>query len=823
MNRNELSSTLFGYSNSYALSNILIAFKTALYSHRKSDISEELLQELLPDTPLPKLFKQIDSAITDLKNNHDSAQVSNDDAYITKLFKSPNQLQKAPLTWIYYALFFALDLSKDTAANFEKNEKIKAILLLVLKFHHSYFLHQKKQSTEGSERSFSFYADATMTFVRIVEYLFAFVKENNAHLDQLYFSNIEQLDITFLKYSTEPSLFEKSYFLIKFDKNLGNYLVYQNALENIYLKINSSRKTNKGEQVGDSELNQNITHYLAKNSSYLKIMGLEISHNDHEGGKGNRGKRNEIQDTEEEDFLKFVKKQPISLSSEYGHEDILEAKSLQKNNLRAFPQNDQKQEVPNLYKQYLRNKAFSANFTKRSLLLSTSYDIPPLPIFKDFLLFMSQKPFSAFLEINDLYRAIFILDSLLGIGYLKIIAILSEDKKQDIIIKNNYLTHKIDRDIFAKNEENPYLQDTKNQVIYRLPRGLIQLINRAKSYFRDLSDEDKKNHYTDEAAQQYFSFSKEQMKLFPKKISFNPNQIWKIINVYRRTHFYEDMSTMFCIGRQLQNDTPSLAYASTNKRAQNHSLLLDKLYETLDMHICIAKLLNVPHSFLASEVEFNDSHHYAGSSRAVLPEKSRHFFNRLKQLYFREREHEKYFNLVAIYTRYALALLLGTRDFRHSCPLNRVSFSMHTIIISEKAQTLLSGIRVIPMCDKAEDIIQFYQAMCREYGIDQQDIYLIDNQEHQLFRKDLACSLLEKYEIEEEVINFIKSVPLNTGRHCITKLAMETNFNIHYLKTFLGHYISGGEQMGIYATIDMQDYIEQTRELTSNIAKVYGV
>ncbi|MDY0121374.1 MAG: hypothetical protein RBR54_05460, partial [Sulfurimonas sp.] len=324
MSIKELSSALFGYSGSYALYNILIAFKTALYSHRKSGISEELLQVLLPDTPLPKLFKQVDSSIVDLKKRDNDGKDLKEQVYLTKLTKSPNQLQKAPLTWVYFALFFALDLSQSTVANFEKNEKIEAILLLVLKFHHSYLLHQKKQSAEGSERSFSFYVDATMTFVRILEYLFAFAKENNAHLDHLYFSDREQLDITFLKCSTEPSSFEKSYFFIKFDKKLGNYLVYQNALENIYLKINSSRKTNKGEQVGDSELNQNITHYLAKNSSYLKIMGLEISHGDHEGGRGNWVNRNEIQDTEEEEFLKFVKKQPIFISSEYAHEEILE-------------------------------------------------------------------------------------------------------------------------------------------------------------------------------------------------------------------------------------------------------------------------------------------------------------------------------------------------------------------------------------------------------------------------------------------------------------------------------------------------------------------
>jgi hypothetical protein len=809
----ELSITLFGYSDSYALSNILIAFRKVLYCHRQEDVADKLLQVLSPNMSLPKLFQKIDKAIKEL----------GDETYIQKLVKSPNQLQKSPLTWLYFALFFALNLSKDSAVNFEKNEKIEAVLLLVLKFHYYYVVYRTKQHTIG-DRSFSFYVSATITIVRIIEYLIVFANANHPHIDNLYFSDLFSLDATFLKHTTEPSSLEKSYFFIKFDKKIGNYLVYQNIVEDIYLKINSSRMIRKGEQVEDSQLNQNITSYLGKSSSsYLQLMDLEINYSEQEGGRGNWSERYEIQDTEEEEFLKFVKKQPIFISSEYAHEEILEAKSLQKNDLRAFPQNDQKNEIPNLYKQHLRNRAFSANFTKRSLLLATSYDIPPLPIFKDFLLFMSLKPFSSFLKIHDLHRALFAIDAILGIGYVKIIGLLLEDKKQDITIENNYLTHKVDRDIFAKKEKNPYLQDTKNQLIYRVPRGLLLLINRAKSYFIDFSEEDKKKHYTNEAAQLYFSFMKQQMKLFPKQIHFNGNQIWKIINVYRRTHFHEDMSTMFCIGKHLQNDTPSLAYASTNKRAQNHSLLLDKLYETLDMHICIAKLLNVPHSFLATEIEFSDSHHYVGSSRAVLPEKSRSFFNRLKQLSFTARDHEKYFNLVAIYTRHSLSLLLGTRDFRHSCPLNRVSFSMHTIVISEKAQTLSSGIRLIPICEKAEEIIQFYQAMCREYGIDHQEIYLLQNQEHQLFRKDLACSLLEKYGIEEEIINFIKSVPLNTGRHCITKLAMETNFNIHYLKTFMGHYISGGEQMGIYATIDMQDYIKQTRELTSNIAKVYGV
>jgi len=52
---------------------------------------------------------------------------------------------------------------------------------------------------------------------------------------------------------------------------------------------------------------------------------------------------------------------------------------------------------------------------------------------------------------------------------------------------------------------------------------------------------------------------------------------------------------------------------------------------------------------------------------------------------------------------------------------------------------------------------------------------------------------------------------------------METNFNLFYLEAFMGHYIAGAEQIGIYSTLNMPDYISKVRDLTSKIARIYGV
>jgi hypothetical protein len=413
------------------------------------------------------------------------------------------------------------------------------------------------------------------------------------------------------------------------------------------------------------------------------------------------------------------------------------------------------------------------------------------------------------------------IDTLLGLGYIKILDLFLQNQK---IIKlgNNYLKIDLDNNLFSR-RTNSYLQETTRKIIYRIPYSLSLLINRVQHYFHDFTDIQKKELYKEDKANEYFKFIKEHIKSYPKHISFNPKHMWKILDSYRKTYLYEDMSTLFCIGRYQQNDTPKLAYASTNQRAQGHSNLVESLYEKLDMHTCSANLLEIEASVFKKSIEFNTTSQYVGSGQVVLPQKSSIFFQSLKTLMLHEDDEEKYFNLYAVYTRYAMSLLLGLRGLKKSANLNCISFEFHAFIISEKSHTNLSGIRVIPMCNEIENILRKYQVLAQRLGIPTDNIYLINNNKYEIYKTQNILNILENYNAEQNLIDFVRLVPLNTGRHAITKLAMETNFNLFYLEAFMGHYIAGAEQMGIYSTLNMPDYISKVRDLTSNIAKIYGV
>lgn len=809
----KLFSFLFEYNDIFAQKKILKAFYLVIYLNRQRADIDDLITDFT-DLELPRFLLEINGKIEEL----------NDSKTEEELMKSQPKLQKSPLTWAYYSLYFGLKLAHNTAHDYKNDQNIQAVTYMVLRYHQNYLKYKKLQAADPDvfPNKLSFFKDATQTLVRMLEYLLAFVDSKEEYLLAKYFSSFEIIDIEFLEHFSDTNDREQLNFYIKHDKKVGNFLVYENKLENIHIQIESSRMLRKGAKHKDTFYNRNIVNYLAsKKELYLKIRDLKYKKNRSGGGVGGYH-TNEIQDTEEEEFLKNTSKKSLNVHGSLEQTEVYEILSKEKIQRRAFPENGEKQEVPNSYKQYLRNKAFSANFTKRSLLLSTSYDIPPVPILQKFLAYTTKEPISEDILIEDVYKVIFLLDCFLGLGYIKIIQIFLEDSN-DIKLDNSYLKIKVRKELFAKSTNNDYLQKADNNLIYKIPHCSILLINKIKSFFREKENKELKTFYTNDAAQSYFKYMKLLIKNFDKKIYFNPNQIWKVVNSYRRSLFYEDMSTMFCTGRYQQNDTASLSYASTNKRALNHSLVVEKLYNKLELNKHIGELLNIDCNLFNSTMEFTNSTTYSGSSMPVLPEQNRNFFNKIKYLIQSEENKEHYFNLISIYTRYALSLLVGTRPFESSINIKNISFTTHTLIINEKATTQLLGIRMIPLCHEIETIIKDYKQLCDEYGIPDDKIYLLNDGQHYPYNVNQVRLFLNSFEMSQDLIDFIRTVPVNTGRHVITKFAMESNFNIYYLKALLGHYMAGGEHLGVFSTLNIPDYINKSRLLTSNIAKIYGV
>jgi hypothetical protein len=79
------------------------------------------------------------------------------------------------------------------------------------------------------------------------------------------------------------------------------------------------------------------------------------------------------------------------------------------------------------------------------------------------------------------------------------------------------------------------------------------------------------------------------------------------------------------------------------------------------------------------------------------------------------------------------------------------------------------------------------------------------------------------YGLDQYILDFIRKVPLNFGRHIVGKGAVEKNFNIYYLQTMKGHYTKGTEQLGVVSTTDSQDYIFTTSAFLERIGKEYGI
>ncbi|MEA2019275.1 MAG: hypothetical protein U9N59_12575 [Campylobacterota bacterium] len=818
MIKNNFLEGILEYTNEkgIALFNLMDALKLVWYINKNNPLLEDIIYKAKVDLELPLVFKKID----DIRSH-----TTHQENLIYPLRKKIKGLQLSPISWLYYALYFSLNLKENSIEDFVKNGRIIQVTNTILNYHYAYLNYKFETQKNKKKINHEFYKMSARTLTRTIEFLIKFEQSKNRYLLDIYFDKTEHNDvgINFLKLVTNVTSVESEYFLIKKDLKSGhNYMAYENTSRDIYIDIESSRTIKKGTQKENFERNNKISEYLEKGYEYyLKLLEIDLREKKMVQGDGYTRVQGSIQYTEEDELLKdtYIVKKETSLIMEI--EDIHTIPTKLKLKKRAYPSNNLEASIPNIYKQKLRNRAFSAQITKKSMLLETDYKIPPKEIYRDFLNFSINDKLTSNLEIKEVYNVIFLIDAVTGLGYHRIIEIILERKKM-ISLDSNLISIKINQTLFAKNK-NDYINKNEQKIFYKIPENLVFLINKIKEYYREFDETEQENFLNDDEATKYFNYIDSKIKSYPKRIKFDNKNMWRIIDSYRKNLYFEDMSTLFCMGRNQQSDTPKLAYSSANKMAQNHSRFLEKLYIDLDIHSITAHLLGFDKTLFKPKYEVSTSSKYTGSSQAVQVEESRKFFKNLKKMISVESNELKYFNLVAIYVRYALSLLIGTRPYADSASLSRLSLELHVLVISEKSDTLLAGIRTIPLCNEIVEIIVNYQNLCRDQNIPDDNIYLLEKDKVQKFKKNNAIELLNEYNASINIIEFLTYVPLNTGRHVITKMAMESNFNLFYLEAYMGHYTAGCEQQGIYSTLDMQDYITSIQQLTSSIAETYGV
>ncbi|KAB7889744.1 hypothetical protein [Poseidonibacter ostreae] len=828
---------------------------STIFIIRNHDKNNYLIDEILEASNInleaPLFLKELEDQLDLLNKDNDSIYFS------SELRHSPSALQNSPISWQYYSIYFAFNLKNEDIHTSKEDPVLNDLLKSALHFHNYYLKYkdlEEKEKLHISERQQAhFYKSISIGVVRTIEYLAKFYLSKNEYLYEKYLVNQKDHFENLVELSNND-IVEKDCFFIVHDLKIGNFMKYENKELAISIQVLSSRKITSGASIG-KEFNSKITFYLSTAfESYKKLIRLHLKKS--KGNSGGASRKNDLQATEEEKFIFEEDIEDLSLESENKEQiNELKQRSVKKARSSLVPADDSVDETKNIgnrFMQYKKNISFSSSITKSKLLLKTEYRIPEVGHLREFINYLSLKNNTNFNEIEDFSKAIFILSIIFGFNIDDAILFLHNENKNIKRLKNGKISAAIDSELFAKYRVNPVLQKRTFTINYVLQDYIYRLINKLEKYllhFSNLAYYFKNMRWARVSAEplvkisnssirsivnkniidnfskfkdDYLSSMKKLIKEFDKEIKIDLKNMWKITLRFSKIFFGDDTIAMLSIAKYQKNDTAKLSYASTEKFSQKHSLLVEKICNALNLPNVVSKLLDIDsevynHTFRSVEPVF------VGSHRAVNYKSSIKFFEKMYELIFEEDDKIKKINLVSIYIRYAMSILCATRDFKNSSTIRNISFSMHTQMITEKSDSKLSGIRIIPLCETIEKLIKYYYKICEQMGVKLDYISLYDNDKFVKYETKVAFKIIEDITNDKLINDFIKYVPVNTGRHIINQYKIEKKLNATYIETFLGHYISGAEQIGIYSPLDMQRYIHYIRDTMQNIAKLYTI
>lgn len=726
---------------------------------------------------------------------------------------------------------FEKERGKINTSFFNSLPKINfQILHSIILFHFSSLKLKDMEKNKDLKYDNRFYGNNSLTTLRAVEILVNLQFLKNNHINKIYFEDVkEDLIVNFINIANDNK-YEKISYFIKEDKDIGNYIHYENKKYNVQFKLNSSRRVLKGENKADEAINQNIVTYLADGLySYKKLIQLKLKQEKGEPGL-NKSSSYEIQATQQEPFFEKTNKSIKRIKIPHEKEELTEINSKPTLSKRVTTTDDEDKEesktienpqidVPNSFKQLKQNRAYSANVTKERLLLSNNYNIPEINLYKEFIKFVANKPFSKTLDEENIYNSIFLISVITGFQFDEILNIFFEKKSKIYQNKTGVVELNLNAEVISNIHDEIFFEKANKKIKYLIPGLFINLIDKIKNELltngmleENIINKDKYKFYIED-----------KIKRFHKTIYFNLDKTWYFLVSYIRSHLIEDITTLFGLSKNFKSDESKLAYGSTAKDSLIFSKFLLKIYDELELEYVISNLYNWTN--FGNKISLNNNATIrVGSNRAINAQKVKDFFSILKNEINNSNDDIDKFNLYSIYTRFALSILLGTRTFNYSCSLDRVSFSFHILSISEKSNTLIAGIRLIPLCNQAENIIKEYLEKSTRLNIPKDTIYFKNSYKtYSLYNTDEAKNILKNLNVNKYLIDFIDNVPTNIGRHIISKYAIENNLNGYYLETFLGHYVSGAEQFGTFSNLNFKEYVKTMREFLNQIAEIYGI
>ena len=649
MLKNKNIEKLFGNLDVTQNGNLLFIARIVIYEalHDNQGYKfDELLQLLGIKRPALLLIKDIDEFLQNKATIFDK-----------EMRKKMDGLDNVPFLRPYLALFWQYkyilkknhNIDLDDVFEYRREDinidffnsltKIdNKILLSVLSFHYYCLRLKGNEKNEKFKYDDSFYENNSRTLLRAVEILVNLQFLKNNYIDEIYFQNIEDNDlIVHFINIVQNHKYEKISYFIKEDKNIGNYIHYENQKDlNLNFKLNSSRGIKRGESKIVEAINQNIVDYLANGLySYKKLIELKLKTEKGESSS-TKSSNYKVQATQEEPFFENINKSIKQIKIAHEKEELIEINSKPTLSKRVVPKNEEEQEsantienpeldIPNSFKQLKQNRAYSANVTKDRLLLPNNYNIPEINIYKEFISFVTQKPFSKSLNEEDIYNSIFLISVLTGFEFNNILNIFIYGKNKIYETKTGVLELNLNAEAINTIDDDIFFKKTNKKIKYLLPKLFINLIDKIKNEL--ISNEMLEKGLINEDI--YKEYIKGKTKQFNKTIHFNIDKTWYFLISYIRLHLKEDVTALFSLSKNFKSDESKLAYGSTAKDSLIFSNFLLKIYDELELE---NRLLNL---FEWANIEYkislhNDATIRAGSNRAIEPQKIKDFFAGLK-------------------------------------------------------------------------------------------------------------------------------------------------------------------------------------------------
>lgn len=683
-------------------------------------------------------------------------------------------------------------------------------------------MKQKEEATGDDIHDYKFYEETERARTRVIEFLVAGSKQNSKYFNKRYLDNsIENLLQNFLNIQATDPLEAECLYVVK--TKAGFVMQYKNEAEGVSFQAITFRILRTLHSLDSFDVGAKKLMQLknldgpSRNSQYKSKVGAS---------KSATSKMTVEPIVEELDSKLYEQIRDLPRVSDEDKLDLkARAKPMRRDDGKVFMDGDDvtaeaEAHIPSPCEQSRRNAAASAKIAKNGLNLASDYNTPPIDILSDFLASLPTDT-----DDEKLCASIVTIAIANGSQVSYVIDMLMENKSSILKYKDSKLTMKIDETIFASSKSAEFLGTSDNYISFTIPHLLGMQINYAKN---SINSSDKVVN-KDELIEQCKEYLKDTIRKFPKKISFSIETLHRPLKVYAKTTGADTLAANFATATYHTNERAKMTYNATKKDSQAHASLVNDFWVELNLDGVARDVLGIGGNIFATKAIKIAEPKYSGSSRCADAKKTKEFFAVLDEnikIATIAEDDDTLFKLATIKMGYAMSLLAGTRTFNNSTDFSSWSYALGTITLSEKANSIAAGLRVVPISDELNDGLKSYNdTFLKPRGL-KQKLCFYDAGKAMPFNQHSAKKVLDgipnlaKKAVLEE---YVQNVPTNTGRHCISKKATELSIPSEFISTFLGHNFAGSEQFGIYSTLDTKRYYEDMRYVTSSIAIEFGI